>query len=53
MRIGSTAHIKLLPDRNVWFQGYSGLRKSAARTGISSQNRTLMASYKIYSVVSI
>lgn len=34
MRIGPAAHIKMLPDRNVWFQGSSGLRQGATRKTI-------------------
>ncbi len=41
MRIGLTAPIKLLPDRNVRFQGYSRLRQGATRAAISSQNEKL------------
>ena len=34
MRIGPAAHIKMRPDRNVWFQGSSGLRQGATRKAI-------------------
>ncbi len=37
MRIGPMAHIMMRPDRNVRFQGCSGLRQGATRTAISSR----------------
>ncbi len=40
MRIGPAAHIKMRLDRNVWFQGSSGLRQGAIGAAISSHNRT-------------
>ncbi len=46
MPIGLAAHIKMLPDRNSWFQGCYGLRQGATRTAISSQNATSLNPFK-------
>ncbi len=40
MRIGPATHIKMRPDRNVWFQGSSGLRQGAIGAAISSHKQS-------------